>query len=124
MAAPNIIAATSVLGKTATVDLTTTSATEVLSNADASGKVFKVNTLIVANVDGTNAADITVSFYSEDNIGGTATEIIQSKSVAAETNLVVISKDTPIYLEENRSLGATASASNDLRVIVSYEEIS
>jgi len=124
MAAPNIIAATSVLGKTATVDLTTTSATEVLSNADASGKVFKVNTLIVANVDGTNAADITVSYYSEDNIGGTATEIIQNKSVAAETNLVVISKDTPIYLEENRSLGATASAGSDLKVIVSYEEIS
>lgn len=124
MAAPNIIAATSVLGKTATVDLTTTSATEVLSNADSSGKVFKVNTLIVANVDGTNAADITVSYYSEDNIGGTATEIIQSKSVAAETNLVVISKDTPIYLEENRSLGATASAGSDLKVIVSYEEIS
>lgn len=124
MAAPNIIAATSVLGKTATVDLTTTSATEVLSNADSSGKVFKVNTLIVANVDGTNAADITVSYYSEDNIGGTATEIIQSKSVAAETNLVVINKDTPIYLEENRSLGATASAGSDLKVIVSYEEIS
>lgn len=124
MAAPNIIAATSVLGKTATVDLTTTSATEVLSNADSSGKVFKVNTLIVANVDGTNAADITVSYYSEDNIGGTATEIIQSKSVAAETNLVVIDKDIPIYLEENRSLGATASAGSDLKVIVSYEEIS
>jgi hypothetical protein len=123
MAAPNIIAATSVLGKTSTVNLTTTSATEVLSNADASGKVFKVNTLIVANVNGTNAADITVSFYSEDNIGGTATEIIQSKSVAAKTNLVVISRDTPIYLEENRSLGAVASASNDLKVIVSYEEI-
>ena len=124
MAAPNIIAATSVLGKTATVNLTTTSATEVLSNAASSGKVFKVNTLIVTNVDGTNAADITVAIYSEDNIGGTATEIIQAKAVAAKTNLVVISKDTPIYLEEDRSLGATASAGSDLKVIVSYEEIS
>lgn len=124
MAAPNIIAATSVLGKTATVNLTTTSATEVLSNAASSGKVFKVNTLIVTNVDGTNAADITVAIYSEDNIGGTATEIIQAKAVAAKTNLVVISKDTPIYLEEDRSLGATASAGGDLKVTASYEEIS
>lgn len=123
MAAPNIIAATSVLGKTATVDLTTTSATEVVSNAAASGKVLKVNTLIVANVDGTNAADITVSVYSEDNIGGTATEIIQLKSVAAKSNYVVLDKNTPLYLEEDRSIGATASASNDLKVIVSYEEI-
>lgn len=123
MAAPNIIAATSVLGKTATVNLTTTSATEVVSNAAASGKVLKVNTLIVANVDGTNAADITVSVYSEDNIGGTATEIIQLKSVAAKSNYVVLDKNTPLYLEEDRSIGATASASNDLKVIVSYEEI-
>lgn len=123
MAAPNILAATSVLGKTATVNLTTTSATEVVSNAAASGKVLKVNTLIVTNVDGTNAADITVSFYSEDNIGGTATEIIQLKSVAAETNYIVLDKDTPLYIEEDRSIGATASASNDLKVIVSYEEI-
>jgi hypothetical protein len=124
MTAPNIIAATSVLGQTATVNLTTTSATEVLSNAASSGKVFKVNTLIVANVDGSSAADITVAIYSEDNIGGTATEIIQAKAVAAKTNLVVISKDTPIYLEEDRSLGATASAGGDLKVTASYEEIS
>jgi outer membrane protein W len=123
MAAPNIIAATSVFGKSATVSLTTTSATEVLSNADASGKVFKVNTLIVSNVDGTNASDITVSYYSEDNIGGTATEIIQLKSVAAKTNLIVLDKNTSIYLEENRSIGATASSASDLKVIVSYEEI-
>jgi hypothetical protein len=123
MAAPNIIAATSVLGKTATVDLTTTSATEVLSNADSSGKVFKVNTLIVANVDGTNAADITVAVYSEDNIGGTPIDIVQSKAVAAKTNLVVISRDTPIYLEEDRSIGATASAGGDLQIVASYEEI-
>ena len=123
MAAPNILAATSVFGKTATVNLTTTSATEVVSNAASSGKVLKVNTLIVTNVDGTNAADITVSFYSEDNIGGTATEIIQLKSVAAETKYIVLDKDTLLYIEEDRSIGATASASNDLKVIVSYEEI-
>lgn len=123
MAAPNILSATSVLGKSATVSLTTTSATEVLSNAASSGKVFKVNTLIVSNVDGTDPSDITVSYYSEDNIGGTATEIIQLKSVSANTNLVVLNKDTAIYLEEDRSIGATASSSNDLKIIVSYEEI-
>jgi hypothetical protein len=123
MAAPNILSATSVLGKSATVSLTTTSATEVLSNAASSGKVYKVNTLIVSNVDGTDASDITVSYYSEDNIGGTPTEIIQLKSVSAKTNLVVLDKNTAIYLEEDRSIGASASSSNDLKIIVSYEEI-
>jgi len=123
MAAPNLLAASSIYGRTATINLTTTSATEVLSNTASSGKVFKVNTLIVSNIDGTNAADITVAVYSEDNIGGTPINIVQSKAVAAKTNLVVISRDTPIYLEEDRSIGATASAGGDLQVVASYEEI-
>lgn len=123
MAAPNMLSASTITGKTATVSLTTTSATEVLSNADASGKVFKVNTLIVSNVDGSAAADVTIAYYSEDNIGGTATEIIQLATVSAKQNLTVLDKNTCIYLEENRSIGATASAADDLKVIVSYEEI-
>ena len=123
MAAPNLIAATSIYGRSATTNLTTASATEVLSNTDASGVVFKVNTLIVANIDGSNSADITIAYYSEDNLGGTPTDIIQAKAVGANENLVVIDKNIPIYLEENRSIGATASNGGDLKVIVSYEEI-
>tara|TARA_R110000772_G_scaffold115839_1_gene220779 strand:- start:335 stop:709 length:375 start_codon:yes stop_codon:yes gene_type:complete len=123
MAAPNMLAATSIFGKTATVSLTTTSATEILSNTDASGKVFKVNTLIVSNVDGSVDADIAVFYYTEDNLGGTATEIISGATVSVNGNLVILNKDTSIYLEENRSLGASASAGGDLKVIVSYEEI-
>jgi hypothetical protein len=124
MSAPNIVNVTTITGKSAVVDLTTTSATAVVSNAAASGKVFKINSLVVSNVDGTNAADITVSFFSEDDIGGTATEIVSTISVPADASLVVIDKNTSIYLEEDRSIGATAGAANDLKVVVSYEEIS
>ena len=124
MAAPNIVNVTTITGKSAVVDLTTTSATAVVSNAAASGKVFKINSLVVSNVDGTNAADITISFFSEDNIGGTATEIVSTVSVPADASLVVIDKNTSLYLEEDRSIGATAGSANDLKVIVSYEEIS
>jgi hypothetical protein len=124
MSAPNIVNVTTITGKSAVVDLTTTSATAVVSNAAASGKVFKINSLVVSNVDGTNAADITVSYYSEDDIGGTATQIVSTISVPADATLVVIDKGTSIYLEEDRSIGATAGTANDLKVIVSYEEIS
>jgi hypothetical protein len=124
MANPNIVNVTDIRGKTAVVDLSTTNATLVVENAAASGKVFKINTIIVSNVDGTNAADITVSLYSEDNIGGTATQIVSTVSVPADASLVVLSKDTSIYLEEDKSIGATASAANDLKVVCSYEEIS
>jgi hypothetical protein len=124
MAAPNIVNVTTITGKSAVVDLTGTSATLVVENPASSGKVFKINSLVVSNVDGTNAADITISFFSEDNIGGTATEIVSTVSVPADASLVVIDKNTSLYLEEDRSLGATAGAANDLKVIVSYEEIS
>ena len=124
MAAPNIVDVTTITGKSAVVDLTTTAATAVVSNAAASGKVFKINSLVVSNVDGTNAADITVSYYSEDDIGGTATQIVSTVSVPADASLIVMDKSTSIYLEEDRSIGATAGSANDLKVIVSYEEIS
>lgn len=124
MANPNIVNVSDIRGKTAVVSLTTTNATEVVSNAAASGKLFKINSLIVSNVDGSSSADITVSYYSEDDIGGTATEIVDTVSVPVGSTLVVIDKNSSIYLEEDRSLGATASAANDLKVVCSYEEIS
>jgi len=124
MAAPNIVNVTTITGKSNVVSLTTTSPTAVVSNAASSSKVFKINSLVVSNVDGTNAADITIALYSEDDIGGTATEIVSTVSVPADASLIVIDKNTSIYLEEDRSIGATAGAANDLKVVVSYEEIS
>lgn len=124
MAAPNIVNVATITGKTAVVDLSTTNATAVVSNAASSGKVFKINSLIVSNVDGSSAADITISLYSQDDIGGTATEICKTVSVPADASLVVIDKSTGLYIEEDKSIGATASAANDLKVVCSYEEIS
>jgi hypothetical protein len=124
MAAPNIVNVTTITGKTAVADLTTTAATSIISNAASSGKVFKVNSLIVSNVDGTNNADITVSLYSQDDIGGTATEICKTVVVPADASLVVIDKTSFIYLEEDKSIGAIAGAASDLKVVCSYEEIS
>lgn len=124
MANPNIVNVTDIRGKTSVANLTTTNATLVVENVAGSNKVFKINSLVVSNVDGASAANITVSLYSEDNIGGTATEIVSTVSVPADASLVVISKDTSIYLEEDKSIGATASAANDLKVVCSYEEIS
>ncbi len=124
MANPNIVNVTSIYGKSAVVDLTSTSATSVVSNAASSGKVFKINSLIVSNVDGTNAADITINYYSAAALGGTATQIVSTVSVPADSSLVVIDKNTSFYLEEDRSIGATAGSANDLKVLISYEDIS
>jgi hypothetical protein len=124
MAAPNIVNVTSIIGKTAVANLTTTGATSVVSNAASSGLVLKINTLIVSNVDPTASCDITISLYSAAALGGTATQIASTISIPADTSLIVISRETPVYLEEDRSIGATASIANDLKVVCSYEEIS
>ena len=124
MAAPNIVNVSTITGKTAVVNLSTTSATAVVSNAASSGKVFKINSLYVSNVDGSASAEITVSLYSEDDIGGTATEIAKTISVPADATVVIIDKNSSIYLEEDKSIGATAGAADDLKVVCSYEEIS
>ena len=124
MSAPNIVNVATITGKTATIALSSTSATAIVSNAASSSKVFKINNVIVSNVDGTNAADITISVYSQDDIGGTAYPVASTISVPADTTLVVLDKNTALYLEENKSIGAVASVANDLVVVCSYEEIS
>ena len=124
MSAPNIVNVATITGKTATVALSSTNATAIVSNAASSSKVFKINNVIVSNVDGTNAADITINLYSQDDIGGTAYAIASTISVPADTTLVVLDKNTALYLEEDKSIGAQASVANNLVVVISYEEIS
>jgi hypothetical protein len=53
MAAPNIVNVATITGKTA-VQAVGTSATAIVTNSAASGKVFKVNALYVSNIDGAN----------------------------------------------------------------------
>ncbi len=123
MANPNIVNVAAIYGENSSVSLTTTSATSLVSNAASSGKVYKINTIMVANVDGTNAADITINKYSAAALGGTAFPIVSTVSVPADATLIVLDKTTAIYLKENESIGATAGTASDLVVTTSWEEI-
>ena len=117
MAAPNILAVSSVLGKSA-VQAIGTSATAIVTNSAASGKVLKVNALYISNVDGTNNADVSVDFYRSS----TAYHIAKTISVPADSTIDLISK--AIFLEEGDALRLTAGAASDLEAVCSYEEIS
>ena len=123
MANPNIVNVTTIYGNSSSTSLTTTSATSRVSNAAASGKVFKINSIVAANVDGTSAADITINVYSAAALGGTAFPIASTISVPADATLIITDKTTSFYLLENQSIGATAGAANDLVVTASWEEI-
>ena len=117
MAAPNIVNVTTIIGKTA-VQQVTTSATAIVTNSSGSNKVFKVNALYIANVDGAASADISVALFRSS----VSYEIAHTVAVPADATLDVLSK--AIYLEEGDALRLTASANGDLEAVCSYEEIS
>ena len=119
MANPNIVNVSDIRGKTA-VQAVTTSATAIVTNDTSSNKVFKINSLTIANVDGVSSADVSVDVFR----GGIARRIAFTIAVPADSTLVVISKETSIYLEEGDALRCTASVNGDLEAICSYEEIS
>lgn len=117
MAAPNIVNVTTITGKTAVANVTT-SAASIANNAAASGKVFKVNALYISNIDGTAAADINVELLRSSVSYFVAKTVV----VPADATLDVVNK--AIYLEEGDSLRLTASANSYLQAVCSYEEIS
>lgn len=131
MAAPNIASLTTITGKTTYLTPGGTSAVVLLPNAAASGKVFKINQIVVANVDGTNAVDCTVSLYTNGAVaqgsapsGGTAYPIASTISVPADASLIVVDKTTAIYLEEGTSITVTSGTASKLTFSVSYEDMS
>jgi hypothetical protein len=128
MANPNIVNVTSILGGNAGWNLSATP-TDTLMTV-GSGVIVKLNSITVANVDGTNAADVSVFI---DGLGTGATGvtttdadatvyIAKTISVPADATLVLL--DTPIYMMEGDILKGGASAASDLDLLVSYEVIS
>ena len=127
MAAPNIVSVATIIGESQGYELDTTLNTELLTVA--SGKLVKINRISVANIDGTNAADVTVgiekatrtSAATGSSVSGATFLIASTVSVPADAVLVLT--DTPIYLEEGDKLEGGASAASDLTLFVSYEVI-
>ena len=117
MAAPNVVNVSSIIGKTQGGALATTLADWLVCPTD---KLVKVNSIIVANVDGTNAADVDVSFVDSSS-GNLVIHLAKVVSVPAKSTLIVLGKDAPIYLEEGDKIQAKASAAGDLEILVSFE---
>ena len=88
----------------------------------ASGKVFKLNTVVLSNFDGTTAYDATLTLYSAR--AGATKNLVSTVSVPADASLIVIDKSTALYMEEGDILAGFASAASKVDVTVSFEEIS
>jgi|TARA_R100001443_G_scaffold31207_3_gene45195 hypothetical protein len=117
MATPNLVNIATITPKNAMGTLADTNRTTMI-DVPAETAV-RIDTILLANDDGTNAVDATVEI-SNDN-GSTYFKILSTVSVPADSTLSLI--DTPIYLDETDLIAVTAGAANDLDFHVSYVEL-
>ena len=122
MAEPNIVNVTSIVGRTKMELLKDDAISH--ANADiltcASDKLIKINSIIIASIDSSNACTIDVAINHHDH---GRHYLAKTVAVPADSTLVVIGKDSPIYLEEGDELEANAGADNDADICISYEEL-
>jgi len=131
MANPNIVNVTSILGETTYLTPSVATSVILLPNASSSSKVYKINQIVAANVDGSSAVDVSVDLYTDGDVGqdsapsgGTAYPIVSTVSVPADASLIVVDKTTAIYLMEDSSIAVTSGTASKITYSVSYEVIS
>ena len=125
MANPNIVNVATINGNSNFQNVSTTN-TAIVTNAASSGKVYKVNVLNISNIDGVNDADITAYYVA--NVANPTTNVsyalAKTITVPADSTLVLVDKNSSIYLREDAAIRLAASASGDLQAVCSWEEIS
>jgi len=137
MAAPNIVNVTTITGVTTfhagintggdgvAITKNPAGVTTIVSNAAASGKVYKINSLIAAGIG--NTTGVTVDIYDKETATGAANTVSLASTITVPTfsSVVIIGKENSIYLEENRSLGVYCQPNaGSINVVVAYEVIS
>lgn len=120
MAAPNLVNVATITAKSFAALLTTTLTTDLVTNAAASGKVFKIESITVANIDAANASNLTLGIIKS---GGSVIMICGAVPIPAASS-VVIYEAGPVYLEEGDLIEGGASSANDLNITINYLELS
>jgi hypothetical protein len=126
MANPNVVNVATINGQSLGLHLTTSEVALITVTAEY---LVKVNSIVVANVDGTNAAtcDVRIVKLNVTPLGITNLDTSGTFYIAKTVNVpaddILIVTDTPFYLMETDVLQAKASAASDLDLLVSYEVI-
>jgi hypothetical protein len=118
MANPNIVSVATIRGKTDGGQLGTTYTTALVTNSAASNTVFKINSITVANIAGTDTT-FRISFFD----GSTDRFIAYNVNCPANTVVIVTDKGSSFYLEEGDSVRGGAATAGRLDYVISYETI-
>lgn len=117
MANPNLATATNIYGGSFSADLPTSLITLM---SVGTGKIFKIHSMLITNVDGVNTPFCNVQIFD----GFYGSWLAYNLNVPADSAIVLIGRDNPIYLREGWSIRASASATGDVAIHSSWIEIS
>ncbi len=126
MAQPNIVNVASIYGQSVGGTLTTSFTAFITVTVEY---VVKVNSITVANIDGTNAATCDVKLVKQNAtpVGITNYDISDTIYLAKTVNVpaddILVVTDRPFYMMEADALSALASANSDLDILISFEAI-
>ena len=120
MANPNIVSVSQIYGRSNVTTSVSTTAANIVANPVSSNQIYKVNSLIVTNKDTANVVNVSASLFRSSIDYNLAFRI----NVPVGASLIVISKDSAIYLEEGDSIRLTAGIASALDAVCSYEIIS
>lgn len=121
MAAPNIVNVSQINANTNLANVTT-SLQNVVTNAASSGKVYKINDIVLTNY---SASTVTANvIFNRTSATPSSYYLVGLISVPGTSTLVVTGKDTCFYMEEGDVLQMNTSANSSVHGVVSYEVIS
>ena len=142
MANPAITGSVGVKSYSASSMISTATTNEcIIGNIAASGKLIRIHSLTVHNIDGSAAATFQLKRYNQDgvpmhsNVGTYQAAIgadtvagadvggFHNISVAAANSLVVYDNAMNVTLQEDESFVMQASAASDLSVEINYSVI-
>ena len=127
MANPNIVNVATIAGGSLGFHLTTTATTALMTVT--AEYIIKINSILVANVDGTNDAtcDVRIVKLNVEPLGITNLDTSGTFYIAKTVNVpaddVLILVDRPFYMMAGDALSALASANSDLDILISFEAI-
>ena len=125
MANPNIVNVTSITAGTLGWNLGTGGLANLIS--PSSNYLLKINRIVVANVDGTDSADVDVAIttnsqaFTNTTVTGADATAYLAKTISVPADASLVISDTPIYLRESDILKANASAASDLDLTITFE---
>lgn len=120
MTAPNITELTSLVGVTTYLVNVGTASTTILSNPANSDKLVRVISLSASNKT-TGIVNVSASYVTSAVGTATSVAIVRNVSLPTGTTLIVVGRDTPLYLEEDRSLIVSSSVATGVDFVSSYE---